>query len=237
MGYGDRVESAIESLLIEGLAQQLSRRTAQRVVEDLRRHRYGAPLPTDPRALLDLVRGELLKATILRVGAKGATAITDVEERVLAMSTLPTDSWEGPRIRLVYVGRSATVAGHLADVVHATEVHRVDEVFELLMALDSRERTLVVVDSMDTKLDADVLARFVPDFAANVITLVCAVTPSIRETFLKTSAAFRALLRSEPLDHPDMKRVMRELVTGVPASSGRRKRGGPSTTTEPARAA
>ena len=237
MGYGDKIESAIEAVLVDGLAQQLSRRTAQRVIEDLRKHRCGAPLPTEPHALLAFVRTELLQATVLRVGARGTAAIADVEERVLAISTVPTDSWEGPRIRLVYVGRADSVAGHLADVVHATETHRVDELFELLMALDSHEKTLVVIDALDTKLEPALLARFVPDFAGNVLTLVAGACPEVREAFLQTGAAFRALLREEPLDHPDMTKVMRELVTGVPAPSGRRKRGGPSTTTEPARAA
>jgi hypothetical protein len=237
MGYGDRIGTAIEALLVEGLSERLSRPTAQRVMQDVRRHRCGAPIPTDPQALLAFVQDELRQAAMLRVGARGAAAIADVEKRVRALPTLPADSWEGPRIRLVYVGRSETVAGQIADLVHATETHCVDEVIELLMALDSRERTLVVIDAQSTKLEPAMLARFALDFPATVHTLVASATPEVREAFLSAKAACRAVLRPEPLDHPDMTRLLRELVIGAPVPTGRRRRGGPSTTTEPARAA
>ena len=241
MGNIDELDTAIESLLIEGLAQRLTRRTAERIVADVRRNRHGAPLPRDVDQLRVLVRGELTQATALRLGARAMAAIADVEERLLAMSALPADSWEGPRVRLVYVGQSECVARYLAETIHATEVHRVDELFELLMALDTQERTLVVVDAdaacSEGKLDPTALARFVPDFASHVVTMVAGATDAIREAFLRSGGAFRATLRKEPLDHPDLAGAMRDLVSGVQRSASRRSRGGPSTTTQPARAA
>jgi hypothetical protein len=70
-----------------------------------------------------------------------------------------------------------------------------------------------------------------------VLAFVASASPRTRETYLASGAAFRVTLRTEPMDHPDVPQMLRELVSGVSNEGARRSRGGISTTTEPARAA
>jgi hypothetical protein len=234
MGNGEQI--AVESLLVDALATTLTRRLSERIVSDVRRNRVGAELPSDVDELLRVVRGDLAQATFLRVGARASRVLAVVEERVLGLAALPPEAWDGPRVRLVYVGQNREVPAYLARELGAQPVLRVDELFELLIALDTDERTLVVIDSDDTTLDPAVIARFVPDFASHVLTFVASTSHVTREVFLSSGAAFRATLRTEPMDHPDVPQMLRDLISGV-ANGTRRPRGGISTTTEPARAA
>jgi len=226
----------IEAFLADALSAVLTRRMAERIVTDLRRHRRDAALPTDPAGLRALVEGDLARATFLRVGRRAARALAEVQRRLLAQSAIPVEAWSPPPVRIVYVGRSREAANALARTLGAEPVVGVDELHELLIALDTSERTLVVIDAADTALDASFIARFVPDFPAHVMTFVASATPAVRETYLQYGAAFRATLRSEPIDHPDLPDWARDVVRGV-AGGTRRPRGGTSTTTEPARAA
>lgn len=237
MGNGEHTVSAVELLLVDALSTAITRRMAERIVCDLRRNRGGLPLPSDLEGLLALVRGDLAQATFLRMGTRAPKVLAEVEERVLALTEVPAEAWHGPRVRLVYVGRNREAAHYLARELGAHPVIRVDEVFELLLALDSDERTLVAVDSDDTRTDAAVIARFVQDFPPQVLTFVASTSPATREAFLSSGAAFRATLRTEPMDHPDVPQMLRDLVRGESVGSTRRTRGGTSTTTEPARAA
>lgn len=234
MGNGER---AVESLVVDALATTLTRRMSERIVDDVRRNRVGAALPSDVDALLQIVRGDLAQATFLRVGARAERVLAVVEERVLALAALPPDAWSGPSVCLVYVGRNAEVPAYLASELGAQSVVRVEELFELLIALDTDERTLVVIDSDDTTLDPALIARLVPDFASHVLTFVASTTHATREAYLSSGAAFRATLRPEPMDHPDMPQLLRDLVSGAATACGRRPRGGHSTTTLSARAA
>ncbi len=234
------IEESVQALLVESLGATLTRRTAERIVADVRRNRAGVALPTDVDGLLAMVRGDLAKAAFLRVGSRAPLALSDLEERLLALDVVPLDAWSAPRVRLVLVGRSAEDACHLAREIGAHHVARVSELHELLIALDSDERTVVVVDTdaLRGSLDAATLARFVPDFPSHVLTFVASSSPATREAYLSTGAAFRATLRTEPLDHPDVPQLLRDLVRGECRTKPRRTRGGStSTTTGPARAA
>lgn len=231
----DLIESTVETLLVEALAASVTRRMAERIVGDLRRIRGGA-LPSDASGLLALVRGDLTRAAFLRIGLRARTVVTDVEERVLALSSVPMDAWTRPRLRLLFVGRNASAAEHLARAIGAQPVV-VRELHELLIGLDTDLRTLVLVDDADTALEAHVVARFAPDFPAHVLTFVASSSPATREAFLSTGAAFRTHLRSEPMDHPDLPCMLRELLSGVSERGPRRTRDSTSTTTDPRRAA
>jgi hypothetical protein len=238
MGNGNEETSAIESLLIDALSITLTRRLAERILGDVRRNRAGKPMPRDVDGLLALVKDDLAHATFLRVGARATSVLAEVETRVIALSALPVEAWKGPRVRFVYVGRSAEAATYLADQLGAQPVLHVIELHELFMALDTDEQTLVVVDSADTALCPLLLSRLVPDFPSHVLTFVASSSPATREAYLSSGAAFRATLRSEPMDHPDVPQMLQEIVSGVGAGAARsRSRGGVSTTTEPRRAA
>ncbi len=237
MGTGEQSGAAVEALLVEALSTSLTRRMAERIVADVRRNRADAPLPRDVPSLLDVVRGDVARAAFLRVGARARELIADVEERVLALGALPAEAWQGPRVRLVYVGRHRAAAAHVGRILGAQAVVPVEQLFELLMAVDGDERTLVVVDEADTSLTPALVARFVLDFPAHVLTFVASASPATREAFLSSGAASRATLRSEPMDHPDIPRLLRDVASGVLHVGARRPRGGTSTTTEPRRAA
>lgn len=237
MADGRDQVTVIETLLIDGLAAMLTRRMAERIVADVRRNRAGAPLPTELDALLAVVRGDVAQAAFLRIGARAERVVAEVEDRIAGLALVPVEAWGGPRVRLVYVGACPVSASHVARELNASEVVRVDELFELLMALDTDERTLVAIDPDGSKLDPAVIARFVMDFPAHVLTFVASTSPTTREAFLSAGAAFRAMLRSEPMDHPDVPQLMRDLVDGAANGGCRRTRGGTSTTTEPAYAA
>jgi len=234
------IEESVQALLVESLATTLTRRMAERIVADVHRNRAGVALPTDVAGLLTLVRGDLAHATFLRVGTRAPLALSEIEERLLALDVVPLDAWSAPRVRLVLVGGCGEVASHLARQIGAHHATSVREVHELLIALDGDERTLVVIDgdAPTSCLDAATLARFVPDFPNHVLTFVAASSPAAREAYLSTGAAFRATLRAEPLDHPDVPRLLRDLVRGDSRGKTRRTRGSStSTTTGPARAA
>jgi len=236
MGQSEH-RSGIEALLVDALSATLTRRMAERVMADVKRNRAGAPMPMDVDALLALVRGDLAHATFLRVGTRATAVLAEVENRVVGLAALPIDAWSGPRVRLVFVGRNAHALEYLARELHAQPVIRVDHVFELLIALDAEERTLLVIDEQDSALDPTIIARFVPDFSSWVLTFVAGASPGTRAAFLDTGAAFRATLRSEPLDHPEVPQMLRDLVSGIGDGGARRTRGGTSTTTQPAQAA
>jgi hypothetical protein len=236
MGHGDDRASKLELWLVEALATTLTRRMAERVVADVRRNRLGAPWPLDVDGLLALVRDDITPLVFLRVGGRARGVLAELEERVLGLSALADEAWQGPRLRLVYVGRSVAAADHFGRAIGAVETRRVDELFELLIALETDERALLLVDAADCTLDPGLLARFVPDFPTHVLTFVAASSPATREAFLSSGAAFRATLRSEPIDHPDVPRALMDLVRGS-ATRSRRPRGGSSSTTQPARAA
>lgn len=236
MGDGNNTESALESQLVDALSATLTRRMAERIVADVRRNRAGAALARDMDGLLAVVRGDLAQATFLRIGTRAPRVLAEVEDRLLGLAVLPSDFDPRQCVRLVYVGKSAAASQYFASMVGATDTVRIDELFELLMALDTDERTLVVVDSEDTDLDVAALARFVPDFPSYVVTFVAGSSPATREAFLVSGAAFRATLRHEPIDHPDFPEVLRDVVTGT-TGGGRRSRSGTSTTTQPAQAA
>lgn len=236
------IEESVQALLVESLGATLTRRTAERIVADVHRNRAGVALPTDVDGLLALVRGDLAQATFLRVGMRAPLALSELEDRLLALDVVPLDAWSAPRVRLVIVGGSGEVASHLARQIGAHHATCVRELHELLIALDGDERTLLVVDNDAAlpagSLDAATLARFVPDFPDHVLTFVAASSPAMREAYLSTGAAFRATLRGEPLDHPDVPQLLRDLVRGESRSEPRRMRSGStSTTTGPARAA
>lgn len=237
MHDGEPTDSAVEALLADALSMTLTRRMAARIVADVRRNRAGRPIPSDIDGVLAVVRGDLAQATFLRVGTRAPHVLAGVEDRILGLAAIAEEPSEGPGVRLVYVGACPAVATYLAGEVGASEIARVDDLADLLIALDSDERTLVVIDSDATKLDPTVIARFVPDFPAHVLTFVASTSPATREAFLSSGGAFRATLRSEPMDHPDAPQQLRDLVGGVVDRGARRSRGGTSTTTEPARAA
>jgi hypothetical protein len=231
-------ERTIEDVLVDALSKALTRRMATRIVDDVRRGRGGAPLPEEMDELMRLVRSEVADAAYLRMGAQAGIAIAELEERIATLSAMPPGSWRQRRERLLFVGRSQEAADRLAAALGVAETQRVDELWALLVEIEKEERTLLVIDAEDTALDVTLLSRFVPDFPGHVFTFVVRSCVATRESFLKSGAAFRATLRPEPSDHPDVEQAMRDVLAGVPAKDRRhRSAGGSTTTTEPRRAA
>jgi hypothetical protein len=227
----------IESMLLEALESVTTRRLAQVVMQDVARMRRDAPYPEDHASLLAIVRAELADACYLRLGAAGARAVTALEDRLHALAVLPRDLWAESSDRLVFVGRSPERGASMAAALHITDFVWVSELFQLLMAVDGEVRTCVLVDASDCSLPHSVLATFAPDFPRNVSVVVASMDVSIREEFLRTGAAFRTTMRPEPASDPAIAQYALAALKGGALPAKRRKPGGSTTTTEPARAA
>lgn len=232
-------ERTIEEVLVEALSKALTRRMATRIVDDVRRGRGGAPLPEEMDELMRLVRSEVADAAYLRMGAQAGIAIAELEDRIASLAAMPAGSWRQRRERLVFVGRSEEAAQRLGAALGVAQTTRVDELWQLLVAIETEERTLLVIDAEDTALDPALLSRFVPDFPGHVLTFVVRSCVATRESFLKSGAAFRSTLRPEPSDHPEVEQAMRDVLAGIPPKDRRHRSAGGSTTTttEPRRAA
>ena len=205
-------EGAVAAWLVDAMTSTFESRTiAERLLDDVRRNRYGEPLPLHVAAVRRLLWHELAPSASGIVGVSASALAVELELLLDARVELPA-ARETSCMRVVSTARARATADAVGALLGASDVCWAPELWQLLIALESDERTILVHDLAESDLDAGLFARLVPDFAPNVVTFVASVTPAARAVFLETGAAFRATLGPEPIGDPAAAALLAEVA-------------------------
>ncbi len=205
-------EGDVAAWLVDAMTSMFeSPAVAERLLEDVRRNRFGEPLPLRHADVRRMLWHELAPAAsgLLGVGASALAVELELQLEVLAPIA---DEPPAPSIRVVTTCRTQAMADHVGSLLGASEVCWAPELWQLLVALESDERTILVHDVGGSDLDVGLLARLVPDFAPNVVTFVAGAGEATRALFIQTGAAFRATLGPDPIEHPSATELLCDIA-------------------------
>lgn len=218
-------EGEVAAWLIDAMTSTFeSRPIAERLVDDVRRNRHGEPLPCRVTDVRRLLWHELAPSASGILGVGASALAVELELLLDARSAAPEEPPE-LGVRVVSTARARATADHVGALLGASEVCWAPELWQLLIALESEQRTILVHDVVGSDLDVGLLARLVPDFPPSVVTFVSSTTPAARAAFIESGAAFRATLEPGAIDQPAVAQLLCDVARKtMPAAMSERSR-------------